>query len=351
MSIKIILIAIILIFCSAGLSGWIYLDYQINTPASQDSSEKIFVIEKGQGVKQIAAELEKAGLVRDSFCFEIYIWQEKLEKGLQAGEYLLRENMNIPEIVEVLTKGEIIPNQRKITVIEGWRIKDISQYLQENEIIPAEEFETAAENWSEKDYDYDFLKNLPEVAGLEGFLFPDTYFIYKDATAEDIIEKMLKNFDERLTEEMRQEIKRQNKSSTFEEQKVLDKSIFEILTMASLIEKEVRSDEDRAIVSGIFYKRIEQGKPLESCATIAYILGEDKRQYSFEDTRIESPYNTYLNKGLPPGPICSPGESAIKAAIWPKETEYNYFLSKENGETVFSKTIEEHNSAKAKWIK
>ena len=339
MSKKIFIIIIILIFGLAVAGGRLYLKFQINSSVSQDSTEKNFVIEKGAGVKEIAADLEKAGLIRNSFYFKIYVWQEKIEKKLQAGEYLLRENMTIPEIVEILIKGEIVSNQKKITIIEGWKIKDIGGYLQENKIISAKELEIAAKNWRDKNYQYDFLKDLPEEANLEGFLFPDTYFIYEDAVAEDIIDKMLKNFDKHLTKETCQEIERQNKS------------IFEIIIVASLLEKEVRTDEDKKIVAGIFYKRTENGIPLESCATIAYILGKEKRQYSYENTRTESSYNTYLYKGFPPGPICNSGENSIRAAIWPKDSEYNYFLSKEDGETVFSKTLEEHNLAKAKWVK
>ena len=339
MSKKNVIIIIILIFALAAASGWFYFEWQINYSVSQNSTEKNFVIEKGEGVKEIAADLKKSGLIKNAFYFEIYVWREKIEKKLQAGEYLLRENMPVSEIVKILIKGEIISNQKKITIIEGWKINNIGEYLQENKIISAKEFETAAKNWRSKNYQYNFLKNLPVKTSLEGFLFPDTYFIYEDANAEEVIDKMLKNFDKYLTKEMRDEIEKQNKS------------IFKIITMAGLLEKEVRTDEDRKIAAGIFYKRIEEGMPLESCATIAYILGEDKRQYSFEDTRIKSPYNTYLNKGLPPSPICNPGESAIKAAIWSEKSEYNFFLSKEDGETVFSKTLEEHNSAKAKWVK
>jgi len=337
---KRLFVAIIILICGlTAIVGWFYFERQINSSISQNSKEKIFVVKKGEGVKKIADNLEESGLIRNSFNFKIYVWQKKLEKKLQAGKYLLRENMTIPEIIEILTKGKVISNQKKITIIEGWKIKEIGDYLQESKIISAKEFEIATKNWRGRNYQYDFLKNLPEEVNLEGFLFPDTYFIYEDASAEDIIDKMLKNFDKHLTKEMRQEIDRQNKS------------IFEIIIMASLLEKEVRTDEDKKIVAGIFYKRIKEGKPLESCATTAYILGKEKRQYSYEDTRVESPYNTYLYKGFPPGPICNPGESSIRAAIWPKDSEYNYFLSKNDGQTIFSKTLEEHNLAKAKWVK
>jgi len=193
-----------------------------------------------------------------------------------------------------------------------------------------------------KDYSdkLSLLKDKPKYYSLEGYLFPDTYIIYNDASLEDIVLKMLHNFDSKLTSKMREDIKKQ------------EKTIYEIITMASVIEKEVRDPEEMKIVSGIFWKRIDVWQPLQSCASLAYILGINKPVYSIEDTKIESPYNTYQNYGLPPGPICNPGLAAIEAAIYPKETEYNYFLSKkENGETVFSRTIEEHNLNKAKYLK
>jgi UPF0755 protein len=246
--------------------------------------------------------------------------------------------------VEKLTSGQTISKERNIKIIEGWNIKDINSYLQKNNIIPDDSFKNYAGapigGWSFKIERPDFLAEAPTAADLEGFLFPDTYRIFVDATAEDIIIKTLANFDNKLTPDMRAAIKEQGKS------------IYQIITMASVVEKEVRSAADMEIVSGIFWDRIKNGQPLESCATLAYILGENKKQYTLEDTKIESPYNTYQNQGLPPGPIANPGLNAIKAAIYPKYTDYNYFLSRsDNGETVFSKTYEEHLANKAKYIK
>jgi UPF0755 protein len=149
---------------------------------------------------------------------------------------------------------------------------------------------------------------------------------------------MLENFDEKLTLQMREEIKSQ------------EKSVFEILTMASILEKEVKSENDMKIASGIFWDRIEAGMPLQSCATVAYVLGQEKKQYSIADTQISSPYNTYLVKGLPPGPIDNPGMNSIEAAIYPTKTEYQFFLTDPaTGNTIFSKTLEEHAANKAKY--
>jgi UPF0755 protein len=185
----------------------------------------------------------------------------------------------------------------------------------------------------------DFLKDAPADADLEGFLFPDTYRVFKNATAEDIVQKLLDNFNDKLTLDLRTDIAKQGKS------------IFDVITMASIIEKEVKSPEDMKIVSGIFWQRTGDSYPLESCATLAYILGVNKKQYTYEDTKINSPYNTYQNAGLPPGPICNPGLAAIQAAIYPQTTDYHYFLTRpDTGATIFSKTYQEHLRNKAKYL-
>ncbi|MFH1838569.1 MAG: endolytic transglycosylase MltG [Candidatus Kuenenbacteria bacterium] len=325
--------------------------YQISTPLQKISEKKEFVIKKGEGINQISQNLKDQKLIRSMWDFEVYVWQKKLGKKFQAGEYFLSPSINIKEIVQILCLGQIIPNQKIIKIIEGWHYKEIGEYLENKMNIPKENFFSVADSlilqWENK---YSFLKDNPFTTfesrfssylypvELEGYFFPDTYQIYKNASAEDVIKKMLDNFDKKLSIKMREEIKKQKKT------------IFEIITLASIIEKEVPKEEDRKIVAGIFYKRLKKGMHLESCATINYILGNNKKQLSFEDTRINSPYNTYLNKGLPPGPISNPGLSAIKAAIYPQETNYLFFLSKPNSETVFSKTFEEHNQNKKKWL-
>jgi UPF0755 protein len=186
---------------------------------------------------------------------------------------------------------------------------------------------------------YDFLKDKPENLSLEGYLFPDTYLIEKKESLENIVKIILNNFDKKLNQNLRDEIKKQNKG------------IFEIITMASLIEKEVINYEDKQIVSGILWKRIKAGVPLQVDASVVYALNAKKEKISIEDTKINSPYNTYKYRGLPLGPICNPGLESIKAAIYPKETNYWYYLSKPSGETVFSKTLEEHNIAIYKYLK
>ncbi|MFH1744805.1 MAG: endolytic transglycosylase MltG [bacterium] len=333
---------IIFVFLLAIYFVWA-LTYQkvINTPVDENDNAEIFVIEKGESVNNIAVNLEDKEFIKSKYFFELYLKKNNLEKKVQAGEYELSRSMNIKEIVKLLTAGEVVDDELTIKIIEGWSIADMDKYLSTNNIIQSGDFiQITKNNFKEYQEEYEFLSDSPKNAGLEGYIFPDTYKIFKDSTAEDIVEKTLNNFDKKLTKEMKDEIARQNKT------------IFEIMTMASVIEKEVRSVEDMKIVSGIFWNRIGINKPLESCATLAYILGVNKPQYSVEDTKIKSPYNTYQNYGLPPGPISNPGLNAIVAAIYPEKTNYYYFLSRpDNGETVFAKTYDEHLNNKARYLK
>jgi UPF0755 protein len=305
------IVLLILIFLFVCLS-------QLNVPLNATGSEKIFIVKEGEGLEKISENLESEELIRNKWMFFYYLWLQKKAGNLQAGEYALSPAMNIPEIANKIIKGEVVENWVKVTVPEGWRNEQIETRLTAFNLIKTGE-------------------KLPEDK--EGYLFPDTYYFYKDSTINDIAEKMLANFDKKITEDLRKEIERQGKE------------LYDILIMASLIEKEVITEEDMAIVSNVFWNRLEDDYPLESCATIAYILGIDKWRYSVEDTKIQSPYNTYINKGLPPTPINNPGLSAIKAAIYPIETDYYFFLTDpETGNTIFSETLQEHNVNKRKYF-
>jgi UPF0755 protein len=211
--------------------------------------------------------------------------------------------------------------------------------------LDGEAFLKIVNNPEELKSKYNFLQDS-KIKSLEGFLFPDTYFFKKDESAENIVAKMLGNFNTQFSVSDRGEITKRKIS------------IFDAITMASIVEKEDSisansSDEEKEnqkIISGIFWNRIKIGQALQSCATLAYVLGENKKQYSYDDIQTVSPYNTYQNKGLPPGPISNPGLSAIKASIYPADSNYNFFLSDpETGKTIFSKTYAEHVANKAKY--
>lgn len=325
------------------IAGFVYWQNLTAAPNGNGSGlEQVFVVSKGDSASQIGEKLGQAGFIKSPLAFKYYVWKNKL--SLKAGEYILSPKLNIEEIISILAGGQSVNNEKTVKIIEGWNMREIDEYLKKNSLLSDGEFLSLAKSpVSSWKFDFDkpeFLSKVSQQSDLEGYLFPDTYRIFKDADSGDLIQKMLDNFDQKLTKEMRADIKKQGKS------------IEEIITMASLIEKEVRTENDMKIVSGIFWDRIKNRQALQSCATLAYILGVNKTQYTYEDTKINSPYNTYQNPGLPPGPISNPGLNAIKAAIYPTYTDFNYFLSRpDTGETVFSKTLDEHNFNKAKYLK
>ncbi len=330
---KFFIILIIFIFL------WWLIYSQLFTSHFSSINEEtiIFRVEQGNGLTIIASNLKQKELISSKLLFNSYIFIKNEQSLLQAGDYGLSPLMSISEIAQKIVEGETTNN--KITIIEGWNLKNISQYLEEKGIVQKENFLDITNTPEMFIENFLFLNDKPIESGLEGYLFPDTYSIARVDSAKYIINMMLNNFDKKLTPDLREEIEGQNKT------------IFGIITMASLLEKEVRGEEDKKIVSGIFWKRIANKYPLQSCATIAYALGKDKWRYSIEDTKIDSPYNTYQHLGLPKGPICNPGMESIEAAIGPEVTKFWYYLSTPEGETIFSKTLHEHNIARAKYLR
>ncbi|HKK54109.1 MAG TPA: endolytic transglycosylase MltG [Patescibacteria group bacterium] len=334
----------------------------INLPYDKDGEVQAVVIESGASLKNIAKELKEEKLIQSSNLFILYARNKNLQSKLQAGVYNLSQDMSIKNIVAKISQGQVNSQEITVKLLEGWSNEKMAQYFESEGIWQKDEWLNVV-GWSQTSdkknnkmlskykEDYSFLESKPEFNSLEGYLFPDTYNIYKDSEPQDLVIRMLNNFNNKVTPQMREDIKEQSRS------------IHEIVTMASLIEKEANikynddglpvltSIEEAKIISGIFWDRIARGQALQSCASLAYILGEYKTVYSTEDTKIESPYNTYQNAGLPPGPVSNPGIVAIKAAIYPVYTEYNYFLSPVGSdETLFSATYSEHLQKKAQFI-
>ncbi len=315
--------------------SWFY--YQIYFPQESFCQEEIvFIIPRGESFSEIGNNLEKKGIIENSFYFKIYAVLSGTFRQFQAGNYVFCSNDSIKKITETMRRGDV--TQERITVIEGWNIKDIGEYFEKLNIIGKKDFLKKA-NSSEFNHLFSFLEEKPKESGLEGYLFPDTYFVPYGVDVDLIIELMLNNFNNKVKSDLKNEIKEQ------------EKSFFEIIKLASLIEKEVREYEDKRLVSGIIQKRLEIGMPLQIDATISYITGKRTVAVSIAETRIDSPYNTYKYKGLPIAPICNPGVESIKAALFPKESDYLYYLSKPNGETVFSRTHQEHVAAKNKYLR
>ena len=281
---------------------------------------------------------------------------------------LIADENNFPPIVatilEKLTRQKPAPipvakSEDTITILEGWTSRDIGLYFEREGRWQNEEFLEVA-GYPQIDYRYnkklpaledfstkfDFLADKPKYYGLEGYLFPDTYRVYASSTVTEVITKMLDNFDKKLTPQMRADIKAQGKS------------IYEIVTLASIIEKEAPinystgDNRDARIIAGIFYNRLRSGQALQSDATLSYIYGDNDPSHSGSALENTSPYNTYKYRGLPPGPICNPGILAIEAAIYPLATDYNYFLTpKGKTEVIYARTYDEHLQNKYKYLK
>lgn len=242
-----------------------------------------------------------------------------------------------------------------VTIIEGWSLNDLGNYLENKGLLQAATFRQAATSFNATGYG--LLADKPAKASLEGYVFPDTYRLFKpknssdEAFAAELIKKALNNFTEKFTPEMQAQAKKDNMS------------VFQILTLASIIEKETGRnaitpqqkqalDTERKNVASVFYNRLQAGMPLESDATINYITKKNNPTPTDAELATLSPYNTYLNKGLPPGPICNPSLSSILAALYPAQTDFFFFLHKQpSGEPVFSKTFQEHIDNKNKYLK
>lgn len=329
---------IILSFLIAiSLVAWWYGAMSYRTPADQ-----VFAIAKGESANSIISRMQQEHLIRSSLWFKYYTWRDGSGSRFKAGQFLVPKGSNMEAVALALWDGRAISEEQEIKLIEGWNIRDMAGYLSGKSEKFSDFQEIASgrlSDWRDQ-FPSGLLDDAPVKADLEGYLFPDTYRLFKESGSRDAIMKMIRTLDQKLTPQMRQDIRRQGKT------------IYEILTMASIVQKEVRSEKDMKIVSGIFWSRIRNSIRLESCASLAYITGENKSQFSYEDTQIDSPYNTYRNDGLPPGPIANPGLAAIEAAIYPEDTPYLYFLSDPaTGETIYSRNFEEHKRNKARYLK
>ncbi|HOL54075.1 MAG TPA: endolytic transglycosylase MltG [Candidatus Paceibacterota bacterium] len=301
-----------------------------------------FIVQKGDGFKEIAERLEEQNLIRSSKSFKVYLLINGWANKLQPGVYQIAYGSKASDIAKLLMTGS--PTEKTVVIPEGYTLLDIEQKLKNEEILGSGE---SLLNLKISDFqkDYYFLKDAPPSANLEGFLFPDTYRFKINSPATLVVKRMLDNFQSNLTPEMQTAIA--NTPLNF----------YQIVTLASLIEGEIPNEEERSIVAGILVKRLENQMPLQVDATIIYIKcdilkTENCRQLSPADFKIESPYNTYQHLGLPKGPINNPGQSAIKAALNPVESPYWYYLSDpKTGKTIFSKTLKEHNEARAKYLK
>lgn len=332
--IKFLLVILIIVLGFIAFAS--YYIFSAGKPFKPNSKENISIeVMQGATIRSISDELEKQGVIKSAFAFRIYCKIHGHDRDFKAGSYIFSPSMDAEKIATELKTGKV--NNISFTIPEGYTVKQIAEKLSKEGIADYNKFMDVAANG---DFDFSFLKDAVKGEDrLEGFLFPDTYLLSANSSEKEIIAKMLSRFDEVYSKEYRKKAKAMGYS---------DK---QIITIASIIERETVLDDERAKVSSVIYNRLKEEKKLEMCSTVQFVLGIHKQFLSYEDTSIESPYNTYINKGLPPGPIACPGEASIKAALNPAKTDYLYFVvsSKGDGSMEFSKDYDEFLANKEKY--
>lgn len=320
-------IFLVLVLLASGASNLL-------TPVMMEgpSSPVRVIIPSGSTGGQIAKILADQDLIKSEFIFGLLIRWQGVAGELKAGEYRFTPTMSPREIIKELLRGNIVDNYVRVTIPEGYTLLQMAALLAQKG-FDEEKFLSLVQSG---DFAYEFIPDLPGEADyrLEGYLFPDTYHFSPGEGEEAVINRMLQRFEEKTVPKIK------------ERAGELGMSLHELITLASIIEREALLAEEKPVISGVFHKRLQRGMKLQSCATVQYVLGEPKVHLSTADTQIPSPYNTYLHTGLPPGPIGAPGEDSLLAAANPEENSYLYFCARDDGSHTFSITLAEHNQAK-----
>jgi UPF0755 protein len=288
-------------------------------------------IPKGASLKQVSATLQDYNIIRNERSFLLAVKTLGYEKDIPAGRFKLLNASTNFDIIDQLVNG--IQVNKRVTILEGWTMDAIAKELNNKIGVDQDEFKSACKN------ELLLWKWGISEDSVEGYLFPNTYLFSEEEDVQDIIGRMINEYKERITLAFRDRMK------------VLGMNENEIITLASIIEGEAIYDSERAVISGVYHNRLNIGMRLQADPTIQYIITDSPRRLLNKDLKIKSPYNTYLNKGLPPGPINNPGIESIKAALYPDETDYIYFVATGDGYHTFSRTKEEHNIAKRKFQK
>ena len=282
-------------------------------------------IREGMSTAEIAERLAEKDVIDSSLRFRLFARFYGYDDKFRPGAYTFTANMSDEEVFQKLLTGE--KNVVRFTVPEGFGVKEIAERLYNLDLADKDDFLKAAENFTP----YDYMRKRQNVFfAAEGFLFPDTYNVESDIEIEEILELMAANFDDRVTPTMRVQAEK------------MGLSVYDLITLASLVEREVRFPEDRPIVAQVLLKRLKLNMPLQTDATLQYLMDTPKEDVSIEDTQIDSPYNTYQHTGLPPGPIANPGMASIMAVLHPAETDYLYFVADRQGHNHYAYTYEEH---------
>ncbi|KGT72763.1 hypothetical protein MA20_48380, partial [Bradyrhizobium japonicum] len=284
--------------------------------------------------------LEKEGLIRNGLVFSYYVQAKGTGSRLQAGEYQFQAGQSIDQIVGSMIDGKAVIDNIRFTIPEGWNVEQIATSLEKKGIVDKKKFLTEVNQGQFPEFP--FVAAIPKKEGrkyrLEGYLFPETYEVEKGATEHEIIAKMLAQFQKELQPEWIDALKKRKMS------------VDDAINLASIVEREVVVDKERPIVAGVYYNRMREGWLLQADATVQFVLGKQRDRITYDDLKVNSPYNTYLHPGLPPGPIASPGRASLQAVAQPTKHDYFFYVTKKDGtsEHFFSRTLEEHQAQDAK---
>jgi UPF0755 protein len=361
---KIIIIMVVLILLAIPAGGFYYFYTNFEKPISADPinsdiEEISIIVEEGDNSQAVSEKLFNSGITPNIYTYYYFVRSRGVGANIKAGEYEIKPAiMTLNDIALVFEGGMSERDQVKITIPEGYTSKQIEETLFDSELTNIAdgdllslvnykgEYSDSRTTEIQDLYDqledkYYFLNEQPdsEYKGLEGYLFPDTYHFHKEDGLDVIVDKMLSNFEDKLTEDLLMQIDADGKT------------LHEVINMASIVQRESgKSYEEDQKIAGVFYNRIDENIILGSCSTLQYLTNTNKFQYSYEDTQIDSPYNTYKVAGLPPGPIANPGLDSIRATINAEDHDFYFFLNTEDGELIFSRTEAEHNSNKNKYL-
>ena len=316
---------VLVLLAVLAVGAWIFVTLE-RPFRGYDAPEQFVEIPAGAGSGSMARRLEEAGVVRSATAFRAAVWLRGSSRRLQAGEYRFDQPMTTAQVVDKIARGEVYV--RAITFREGLTNREMAALFESGSFGAAADFLTAARNVKlVTDFD-------PAARDLEGYLFPDTYTLQRKTTAAQLVERMVSRFRKTLTPEMR------------EEAGARGLSVRQLVTLASLVEKETGKAEERPIVAGVYTNRLRVRMPLQCDPTVIYAMmlaGRYEGNIRREDLQMDSPYNTYRYPGLPPGPIAAPGEASLRAAAAPADVPYLYFVSRNDGSHVFATTLDEHN--------
>jgi UPF0755 protein len=330
---RLVLLVFLLVGCGfAGNRGYDWYSYQVNTPTSNVSQKVAFHIAEGESTDQIATDLANDGLIRSPEVFQVYLKYQDKGARLEAGDFTLDRTMNMTQIIAVLGQAKV--QQVSVTLPEGSTMAIMAQAAARAGLGTADAYVAAAADMT---WQYDFLQNRPAgaPANLEGFLFPDTYQLDRGSTARDLVKRQLDDFGQQVTPALRAQLAQAAPGRPPE-------SLYNVITLASIVEREVTKDPDRAIVCGIFYNRLAIHMALQDDVTVLYGLNKLQGPLTDQDKARDTPYNTYLHPGLPAGPISNPGLASINACVNPQKTNDYFFFADAKGVTRYAATYAEH---------